>query len=103
MKSKLCFLLVASIYLISMQSCQKGSAGPAGATGATGANGSQGATGPQGPAGDTGTGNVIYSNWATVTFTLSGSLWYASISAPRPAWPGALQEMTKAPESIQRR
>jgi hypothetical protein len=76
------FLLVASVFVILSQGCQKGSDGAVGATGATGATGAQGATGPQGPAGDTGTANVIYSNWTTVTFTGSGTAWYATINAP---------------------
>jgi hypothetical protein len=82
MKCTFSFLLIASAFLISLQSCQKGSTGPTGATGANGANGAQGSTGPQGPAGDTGTANVIYSNWATATFAGSGTSWTASISAP---------------------
>ena len=51
--------------------CKKGDTGATGATGAAGtagAAGAAGATGAQGPKGDTGTANVIYSNWLTVTF-----------------------------------
>jgi hypothetical protein len=79
MKRRFSFLFIAVGILISLQSCQKGTAGP---TGATGPQGPAGSTGPQGVAGDTGTANVIYSTWATVTFTGSGTTWYASIAAP---------------------
>lgn len=64
-----CFLLFAFL----LTSCKKGDTGPAGPAGPTGA------TGAAGPAG---TANVIYSAWADVTFTGSGTSWSATITAP---------------------
>lgn len=52
-------------------SCNKagpqGPAGPKGDKGDTGASGAAGATGATGPQGATGTANVIYSDWITIT------------------------------------
>jgi hypothetical protein len=76
----LSFLLIASVFFFS---CTKeGAQGPAGPAGATGATGAAGATGTTGATGATGTANVIYSNWATLTFAGSGSSWSAQITAP---------------------
>ncbi|MBK8088716.1 MAG: hypothetical protein IPK31_12650 [Chitinophagaceae bacterium] len=65
--------------IISFSAC-KSEAGPAGATGATGA------TGPQGPAGVTGSANVIYSGWTTVTQAqwsgIGGAVINYNLSAP---------------------
>lgn len=71
-----CLMLSVAFFT---QNCKTevGPAGPAGATGATGP------AGPAGPAGATGTANVIYSDWATVTFTGSGTSWTGKITAPK--------------------
>ena len=69
-------LLVACSFLLVCSNCKKGDPGPAGATGPAGPTGSTGAIGPIGAA------NVIYSPWANVTFTGSGTAWSALITAP---------------------
>lgn len=67
----------------------EGPAGPAGPTGPQGVSGVAGATGPQGasgvagPQGPAGTANVIYSPWAPVNFTGSGTLYVGTITAPQ--------------------
>ncbi len=78
-------LLLITAMAISMSACQKatdGAVGPQGATGAVGPQGTPGAGGPTGPKGDPGTANVTYSPWADVTFTGSGTLYTASVTAP---------------------
>ena len=67
-------LLIATVcsVLFLFNSCKKGDPGPAGATGPAG---------PTGVAGPTGTANVIYSPWANLTFTGSGTSWSAQITA----------------------
>jgi hypothetical protein len=71
------FLIMCMIIFLS---CSK--QGPTGTIGATGPVGPVGPVGPTGPKGDTGTANVIYSSWATVTFTGSGTFWTGQIAAP---------------------
>ncbi len=74
--------LVAILFVFAW-SCKQGDVGPKGDTGATGAAGAAGATGPAGATGATGTANVIYSDWANVTFTGSGTSWSGKITAPK--------------------
>ena len=76
---------IVMVMFILLDACkaEKGEAGPAGATGANGTNGATGATGSIGATGATGTANVIYSDWANVTFTGSGTSWSGKITAPK--------------------
>ena len=96
MKASTKFLSFAIIMVmfILLDACkaEKGDVGPAGANGANGTNGAIGATGATGATGSTGatgatgatgTANVIYSDWATVTFTGSGTSWSGKITAPK--------------------
>jgi hypothetical protein len=84
-------MLAVVAALIFMDACKVekgdvgpiGPAGPTGATGATGAAGAVGAVGATGATGATGTANVIYSDWANVTFTGSGTSWSGQIAAPK--------------------
>ena len=73
------YLLFISL-LVTVWSCKPGDVGPKGDTGATGATG---AAGPIGATGATGTANIIYSDWANVTFTGSGTSWIGKITAPK--------------------
>lgn len=57
---------------ITMISCS-GDDGEQGLQGPPGEQGEQGPTGDQGPQGETGTANVIYSNWISANYLLSGS------------------------------
>lgn len=87
MKKLILSCLLLSVGIL-MQNCktEAGPVGPAGATGATGPAGpagATGATGATGAAGATGTANVIYSDWATVTFTGSSTTWTGKITAPK--------------------
>ena len=69
-------LLLLSGSVLAFTNCKKGdpgATGPAGPAGPTGATGATGATG---------VANVIYSPWANVTFTGSGTSWSAQITAP---------------------
>ena len=70
MKSNLLIVVFCGILLCLFGSCKKGDTGPAGATG------------PAGPIGPVGTANIIYSPWANLTFTGSGTAWSAQITAP---------------------
>ncbi len=63
-------LLLLSSGLLVLASCKKGDTGPAGTTG------------PAGPAGPVGTANIIYSPWANLNFTGSGTAYSAQITAP---------------------
>ena len=78
------FLMV--ILFVFIWSCKPGEVGPKGETGTTGATGASGATGnagATGAVGATGTANVIYSDWANVVFTGSGTNWTGKIIAPK--------------------
>lgn len=66
-------LLLACSFLLIFSNCKKGDPGPAGATGPAG---------PTGAIGPIGTANIIYSPWANLTFTGSGTSWSALITAP---------------------
>ncbi|GAB3806872.1 hypothetical protein GCM10028819_43110 [Spirosoma humi] len=74
--------IAACLFIVSIcfQQCQPkaGDPGPKGDTGATGPAGPTGATGPQGP---TGTADVQYSPWISTTFSGSGTLFTANITA----------------------
>ena len=82
---------IVMVMFILLDACkaEKGEVGPAGPAGANGTNGATGATGTiggtgaTGAAGATGTANVIYSDWATVTFTGSGTAWSGKITAQK--------------------
>ena len=76
MKQNLSTLLLCCSLVFLLSNCKKGDTGPAGATGPAGPTGATGASGP------TGTANVIYSAWAAVTFTGSGTSWSGLITAP---------------------
>ncbi|MFT3936958.1 MAG: collagen-like protein [Chitinophagaceae bacterium] len=76
MKSNDVVIAVVCSLIFLLNSCKKGDPGPAGATGPAGPTGATGVAGP------TGTANVIYSNWANLTFSGSGTNWGASITAP---------------------
>ncbi|ADB39327.1 collagen-like protein [Spirosoma linguale] len=82
MKQVQALLVVAFLVLSSglFQRCQP-KAGDPGPKGDTGATGPAGPVGPAGPAGPTGTANVQYSPWISTTFTGSGSLFTANITA----------------------
>jgi hypothetical protein len=69
--------------------CQKdGEEGPAGPQGPAGPAGPAGPQGPQGPQGDTGTANVIFSDWLSVTYEAEEDengdtvSWSAQVPAP---------------------
>ncbi|MEO6313308.1 MAG: hypothetical protein ABIU63_16910 [Chitinophagaceae bacterium] len=72
MKSNLLTLAFGCSLLLLLSNCKKGDPGPAGATGPAGV---------AGPIGPVGTANVIYSPWINLTFTGSGTLWAAQITA----------------------
>jgi hypothetical protein len=73
MKKNLLFVSLGFSLLFLLTNCKKGDPGPAGATGPAG---------PTGAAGPVGTANIIYSPWANLTFTGSGTSWSAQIAAP---------------------
>ena len=73
MKKNLLFVSLAFSLLFLLTNCKKGDPGPAGAIGPAG---------PTGAAGPVGTANIIYSPWANVTFTGSGTAYSAQITAP---------------------
>jgi len=66
-------LLLGCSFLLLFANCKKGDPG---------ATGPAGPAGPAGVAGPIGTANVIYSPWANVTFTGSGTSYSALITAP---------------------
>ena len=72
MKRNLLFVSLGFGLLFLLTNCKKGDPGPAGATGPAG---------PTGTAGPVGTANIIYSPWANLTFTGSGTSWSAQITA----------------------
>jgi len=75
MKRNFVIFFFACSTLLLLIGCQKSDPGPAGATGPAGP------AGPTGAAGATGSANVIYSPWANLTFTGSGTSWSAQITA----------------------
>ena len=83
--TKLLSFAVVMVMFILLDACkaEKGEVGPIGPAGANGANGANGTIGATGATGATGTANVIYSDWATVTFTGSGTSWSGKITAPK--------------------
>jgi hypothetical protein len=89
--TKILSFAIVMVMFILLDACkgEKGDVGPAGVAGANGANGATGAagaiggTGATGATGATGTANVIYSDWANVTFTGSGTSWAGKITAPK--------------------
>ena len=74
MKLNLLVAFICISLLASVTSCKKGDPG---------ATGPAGPAGPTGATGAAGTANVIYSPWATVNFTGSGSSYTAKITAPQ--------------------
>ena len=66
-------LLLLSASILAFTHCKKGDPG---------ATGPAGPAGPTGATGATGVANVIYSPWATLTFTGSGASYSAKITAP---------------------
>lgn len=76
-------LITMAVILINACKGEKGDVGPSGTTGATGANGANGTTGATGQTGATGTANVQYSDWLSVTFSGSGTVYTAVVTAPK--------------------
>ena len=83
-------MLAVTSAAIFINACkaEKGEIGPIGPTGATGVTGvgtagATGATGAKGDKGDTGTANVLYSDWITVNFSGSGTVYTGIITAPK--------------------
>lgn len=64
-------LMLLTALAFSISACQKAS------------NGEIGPAGPAGPKGDAGTANVIYSPWATVNFSGSGTSYTGNLTAPQ--------------------
>lgn len=75
-------MIILSLMLIGMtqMGCKKGDTGP---QGEQGEKGEQGDKGDKGDDGGTGTANVIYSDWASVSFSNSGSVYLGTIDAPK--------------------
>ncbi|MEC3881259.1 hypothetical protein [Parapedobacter sp. 10938] len=79
----LIYLISLSVGIMSLNGCKKGDIGPQGEQGVPGDKGDTGDKGDKGDKGDTGTANVIYSDWASVTFTNSGGVYSGTIEAPK--------------------
>jgi hypothetical protein len=84
-KHRIFGMLLVAVAIIFMDACkgEKGDVGPAGTAGVAGPTGANGATGVAGP---TGTANVQYSDWITVSFTgsgTSGTAYRGTITAPK--------------------
>lgn len=74
------------IFLLSfsfLAACKKGEQGPEGPKGEQGPPGPKGDTGPKGEDAAPGEFNVVYSDWATVTFTGSNQAWKGVINDAR--------------------
>ena len=88
---KLLGTVLTATFLFGSCKGPQGDPGPQGSIGISGASGTTGAAGSKGPTGDAGTPNVVYSDWITFNWTVSGNgvgdNSYYTLTAPTTANP----------------